>query len=98
MLIGFGFGMYVGECIYSPGPINFKSPKMPEKEIKKENNLIDSLKKKEVIVKDSIIFKKGEVILLEKEKIIEKNKIDKLPLDSNINFLKIKLREYEQSN
>lgn len=98
MLIGFGIGIYVGECMYSPSPINFKSPKMPEKEIKKENDLIDSLKKKEAIVKDSIIFEKGEVIILEKNKIIEKNKIDKLPLDSNINFLKIKLKEYEQSN
>lgn len=96
VLIGFGIGMYVGKCIYQPGPINLAPQNVPEKLVRQENKRIGELKTQEKQVGDTVTIIKERINNAWKERVVELNKIDSLPLDSNINYLKRKIREYEE--
>ena len=85
VLIGFGIGMYVGKCIYQPGPINLAPQKVPEKLVRQENKRGDTV----TVIKERIST-------VWRERVEELNKIDSLPLDSNINYLRKKIKEYEE--
>lgn len=96
VLIGFGIGMYVGKCIYQPGPINLAPQNVPEKLVRQENKRIGELKTQEKQVGDTVTVIKERINNVWKERVKELNKIDSLPLDSNINYLKQKIKEYEE--
>jgi hypothetical protein len=96
VLIGFGIGMYVGKCIYQPGPINLAPQKIPEKLVRQENKKISKLKIQEKQVGDTITIIKEKINKVWSVRVKELNKIDSLPLDSNINYLRQKIREYEK--
>ena len=88
MLIGLGIGIYTEKYIYQPKSVDFEDE---TKKIDSLENTIVDIETEKVIVHDSIIKVKIE-------KVKELERIERLPLDSGIIFLQIKLREYEENN
>lgn len=84
ILLGFGVGYLLPQ-----------DQVIPKKE--KIDSTIDSVVVKRVeIVKEKVKWRE-KIITLEKEKEIEKDRIQELPLDSGILWLSEKLKEYEKN-
>lgn len=93
LLLGFGFGFYARKYIYRTEPVTIT---IPDSVIQEQTKHIDSLYRVEKEIKTERKKLDAEVRVIQEERINEINEIRKLPLDSGVNFLKTKLREYEE--
>lgn len=95
LVIGLGAALYKGCSNRFKNNKQYVSVSIDSSIIKNELIKIDSLKKEIKCREDKISQLKDSIRVKETIRTIEIDNIKKLPLDSSVMFLKLKLREYE---
>lgn len=98
IIIGTGLGMILYKSCFNPAPINNNTSEVSinlDSLLKKDKIKIDSLKKEIYLREEKISRLKDSIQVKEIIRTVEIDNIKKLPLDSSVTFLNLKLREYE---
>lgn len=95
LLLGFGFGAIYFKGCSNPDFEDEDNITIPENVISEETKKIDSLKL-EIIKREELIgHLKDSVKIIETIRTIKVDNIKKLPLDSAVMYLNLKLEKYE---